>query len=84
MKKYMMATKAMHMTGDISRDVEDLCVVFSETETHYIGNWVTGFGFVYVEFPKETTRGLTKEEVEEYNKTYVQLSDHPPMKLKVD
>ena len=83
MEKYMMATKAMHTMGDISRS-EDLCVIFSETDTHYIGNWVTGFGFIEVEFPKEITRELTTEEVEKYNKTYMQISNQPPIKLKVD
>ena len=83
MNKFMMATKAMHKLGDISRS-EDLCVISSETDTHYIGNWVTGFGFACVEFPKETTRELTAEEVEKYNKTYVQLASNPPIKLKVD
>ena len=84
MKKYMMATKAIHQMGDISRDEEDLCVVFAEDKENYIGNWVTGFGFIEVKFPKETTRELTNEEVKEYNKTYVQISNQPPIKLKVD
>lgn len=84
MKKYMMATKAMHKMGDISSDFEDLCVVFSETDTHYIGNWVTGFGFINVEFPKETTRELTQKEVEKYNKQYVQINSQPSVRLKVD
>ena len=84
MKKYMMATKAMHMTGDISSDKEDLCVIFEEIDTHYVGNWITGFGFIEVEFPKETTRELTVTEVEKYNKTYVQIANQPPIKLKVD
>ena len=84
MGKYMMATKAMHKMGDISSDEEDLCIVFSETDTDYIGNWVTGFGFVNVKFPKETTRELTTAEVEKYNKTYVQISNQPPVKLNVD
>ena len=65
--KYMMATKAIHMLGDISSNVPDLCIVDEETETDFIGNWVTGLGFINVKFPKETTRELTKEEIERYN-----------------
>lgn len=65
--KYMMATVAEHITGDISRDTEDICIVSKQTKTNYIGNWVTGFGFANVEFPKKTTRKLTKDEIEKYH-----------------
>lgn len=82
--RYMMATKAYHLLGDISRNKDDLCYISWETEDYYIGNWVTGFGFIEVLYPKETTRLLTKEEVEKYNKTYIQLADYPAYQLKVD
>lgn len=65
--KYLMATKAFHKIGDISSEEPDICVVTKETETEYIGNWVTGLGFVDVHFPKETTRELTEAEVKHYN-----------------
>src|SRR5262245_33776144 len=42
--KYMMATKAIHQLGDISRDKPDICQIFGEDADNYIGNWVTGFG----------------------------------------
>jgi hypothetical protein len=77
MNKYMMATKAVHLLGDISRDTEDLCFVRYETETHYVGNWVTGFGFISVMFPKDTTRELTPDELKFYNQRYVQTNDQP-------
>ncbi len=80
----MIATTAIHKLGDISREDGDLCRVTKETETDYLGMWVTGFGFFDVKFPKETTRDLTPEEVEKYNKKYVQLSSCMPQKLKVD
>lgn len=83
MKKYMMATKAIHKLGDISSDEPDLCLIHSEDNENWIGNWVTGFGFINVKFPKISTRELTCEEIEKYNKQYVQLSDHPPIKLNV-
>ena len=66
--KYMMATVAHHLLGEISSDTPDICRVSEETETHYIGSWVTGLGFIYVHFPKETTRDLTQEEIEHYSK----------------
>ena len=57
-----MATKAVHKLGDISRNKPDLCIVHDEDEKNYIGNWVTGFGFINVKFPKNTTRELSEEE----------------------
>ena len=80
----MMATKAMHKLGDISSDVEDLCVIHSETEKDYVGNWVTGLGFIDVKFSKETTRKLTDEEIKKYNSMYYQLADNPPQKMNVN
>jgi len=82
--KYMIATKAIHKLGDISSDEPDLCYVYEEHEDYYIGSWVTGFGFIRVKFPKETTRELTKEEVEYYNKQRIQIGSGPILSLKVD
>lgn len=70
----MMATKAFHQLGDISRDEPDLVVVFSEDDTHYIGRWVEGFGFQNVRFPKTTTRELTVEERARYDGSYLDLA----------
>lgn len=81
--KYMMATKAIHKLGDISSDEPDLCEIFEEDEENYIGSWVTGFGFVNVKFPKSTTRDLTDEEIDIYNKLYYQLSSQPTYKLGI-
>lgn len=60
--QYLVATKAYHLTGDISRETPDLCVVFAEDEEFYYGNWVTGLGFIGVAFPKETTREPSDKE----------------------
>ncbi len=79
--KYMMATKAIHQLGDISSDIPDLCYVHEKHDDYYIGSWVTGLGFINVKFPKETTRDLNKEEVEEYSKKYIQISNQPPVSL---
>lgn len=86
--KYMIATKAIHKLGDISREfehlsTENLCQVCKENDEEYIGSWITGFGFFDVAFSKETTRELTEEEIEYFNKQYIQLSNFPPQKLNV-
>lgn len=75
MNRYMMATKAIHCLGDISRVTEDICVISDEDESNYIGNWVTGFGLVEVKFPKETTRELTAAEVEHYHGMPISLGN---------
>lgn len=82
--KYMMATKAYHQLGDISRDEEDLCVVKDEDEDYYIGNWVEGFGFIDVKFPKETTRELTQEEVEKYHNMELTINSNYIGKLNIN
>lgn len=82
--RYLMGTTAYHKMGDVSRDKGDLFITSNETDTHWIGNWVTGFGFINVCFPKSTSRELTEEEITEYNKTYIQIASQPPYKLKVD
>jgi hypothetical protein len=65
--KYKMATTALHLTGDISREDVDICIVYEEDDDNFYGNWICGFGFVGVAFPKATTRDLTPEEVEKYH-----------------
>lgn len=84
MGKYMMATKAVHQLGDISSDEPDLCFIKEQTDEDYIGQWVTGFGFINVHFPKASTRELTSEEVERFNNTNIQIGSCPSVKLKVD
>lgn len=71
----MMATTAIHMLGDISRETPDLCIVAEEDDDNYYGNWVTGFGYIDVKFPKSTTKELTPEEVEEYHGKPLTLND---------
>lgn len=81
--KYMMGTKAYHLLGDISSDKFDLFIAKEETDKFWIGNWVTGFGFIDVLFPKETSRGLNQEEIDYYNNSWVRLNSQPPIKLNV-
>lgn len=75
--KYMMATTAFSSgtpVFDISRDEPDLCIIFDEDADNYIGNWVEGFGFVDVRFPKTTTKALTAEDVNEYHGMHLSLA----------
>lgn len=65
--RYMMATTAIHKAGDISRDTPDLCIIREEDEDNYYGEWILGFGFIGVRFPKSTTRKLTDGEILEWN-----------------
>jgi hypothetical protein len=44
--RWMMATTAHHVTGDISRDEPDLACIYGEADDHFIGKWATGLGFV--------------------------------------
>lgn len=81
--KYLMGTKAFHQLGDISSDGYDLFLANAETENYWVGMWVTGFGFFNVLFPKETSRELTNDEIEKYNKTYVRINSQPSLKLNV-
>ena len=71
-----MATKAIHKLGDISRKPADLCVVKSYNDEFYIGQWVTGLGYVKVKFPKKTTRTLTDKEIKKFNKMSITLNGY--------
>jgi len=81
--KFLMGTKAFHQLGELSRDEYDLFRINGETDNYWIGAWVTGYGFFNVCFPKTTSRELTKEEIEKYNKTFIQIGSQPPIKLHV-
>jgi hypothetical protein len=82
--RYMIATRAIHKLGDISRDEPDLCFIRDEDDDAYIGAWVTGLGYTQVRFPKDTTRDLTSEEVADYGSRYVQLNNYEPTPLGVN
>lgn len=81
--KYFMGTKAFHQLGDISRDNFDLFLAIGETEKYWVGNWITGFGLINVLFPKETSRNLTPQEIEEYNKLYTYIGSQYAVKIKI-
>jgi len=81
--RYMIATTAIHTMGDISRPKGDLCVVCEEDDEAYIGNWISGFGFINVRFPKDTTRELNPEEVEKYHGMGFQIGSNPPFQIDI-
>ena len=83
MTKYMMATKAYHKLGDLSRKDVDLCIIESEDEENYIGRWVSGFGFFRVKFPKETTRELTEDEISSIDGSVYTISGQTIGRIKL-
>lgn len=65
----MWGTTAIHKLGDISRKRPDYCVVgLNPVGGYYIGNWITGFGFIEVKFPVETTKPLSRKEMSAFKK----------------
>lgn len=81
--KYMMATTATHKLGDLSRSPADICQVSSEDAANYYGSWVTGFGFVGVQFPKQTTRELTAEELDRFHGMELAMNGEPMCALNL-
>ena len=66
--KVMIGTIGYHQLGQLGGDdVEDWFYAVSETQDYWIGNWITGFGFFNILFPKDTSRGLTQKELEYFN-----------------
>jgi hypothetical protein len=72
--RYMIGTTAIHQLGDISREDGDLCMIHSYTDTDYIGNWVTGFGFIDVKFPRKDTRELNEEDIKKWDGKVIGIS----------
>jgi len=50
----------------------------------YIGNWVTGFGYINVRFPRATTRDLTPAERARYDGAELELSGRPYGSIQLD
>lgn len=65
-RKHMMATVAIHALGDISRTKPDIALIQDEDNDCWVGEWVSGLGFINVLFPKATTHELTEEQREYY------------------
>lgn len=75
---------AQHKLGDIGRTNDDFIRVNDETETHYIGNFEEGFGFINVKFQKEDCRTLTEEEKTKLNGSWYSINENPLYKIYVD
>lgn len=67
---YMMATKAFHDLGDISESVATLCIVHSEDNENFIGDWPGITALFGIKFPKNTTRKLTEDEEKSLSGSY--------------
>jgi hypothetical protein len=63
---FILATKANHQLGDISRRNGDIAIVSQKDDQHYCGQWANGFGFFNVKFPIETSKVISKEEAEKF------------------
>lgn len=83
-RPYRMATKATHLTGDLSSEEPDICYIYGETKTYYVGMWLLGYGFGDVKFPKETTRKLTRKEADYWNTRGVQIGHQPINAIHID
>ena len=65
---------AIHKLGNIKRKMDDLIIIRDETETHFIGNFITGYGFIDVEYKKVDVRELTQEEKQKTLKMQVGIN----------
>lgn len=81
-RRYLIGSIAHHVLGPINRQ-DDIFVAHRETDHYWIGNWITGFGFINVLFPKETSRELTEEEKKKYQKFTFQIGKQRPYKLEL-
>lgn len=68
---HLMAKEGYHKMLNYINDTYAFIVVHSEYKDFYIGNWLEGFGFVDIQFPKNKTRSLTKEEQEKINNSRI-------------
>ena len=87
MNKIMMLkanSPAIHKLGDIGRNIDDKIRIHSEDDTHYIGNFEEGFGFINVKFNKLNCRPLTKEERENLNGSWYGINGNPLYRIYVD
>ena len=75
---------AIHKLGDIGRKEDDLVRIYKETDTHYIGNFEEGYGFIDVKFRKEDCRPLTEDEIKELNGSWYSINGNPLYRIYVD
>jgi len=75
---------AIHKLGDIGREVDDCIRVHDETDTHYIGNFEEGYGFIDVKFKKEDCRPLTESERKDLNGKWYSINGNPLYRIYID
>ena len=75
---------AIHKLGDISRKYDDKIRIHSEDDTHYIGNFEEGYGFINVKFNKSDCRLLNLEEREKLNGSWYGINGNPLYRIYVD
>ena len=87
MNKIMMIkanSPAIHKLGDIGRNIDDKIRIHSEDDTHYIGSFEEGYGFINVKFNKLDCRLLTQEEREKLNGNWYTINGNPLYRIYVD
>lgn len=75
---------AIHQLGNIGRKEDDYIRIHEETDTHYIGNFEEGFGFINVQFRKEDCRSLTEQERKKLNGNWYSINGTPLYRIYVD
>jgi hypothetical protein len=77
---------AIHKLGNIGRSNDNYIVIHSEIDSHFIGNFVTGFGFIDVKFKKEDVRQCTNDEKEKALSKRIELGGitYPMVNKKED
>jgi len=87
MNKIMMLkanSPAIHKLGDIGRKCDDKIRIHSEDDTHYIGSFEEGYGFIDVKFNKSDCRPLTQAEREKLNGCWYGINGNPLYRIYVD
>ena len=87
MNKMMMLkanSPAIHKLGDIGRNIDDKIRIHSEDDTHYIGSFEEGFGFINVKFNKADCRPLTQMERENINGNWYTINSNPLYRIYID
>jgi len=87
MNKIMMLkanSPAIHKLGNIGRNIDDKIRIHSEDDTHYIGSFEEGYGFINVKFNKSDCRQLTLEERENLNGSWYGINGNPLYRIYVD
>ncbi len=78
----LMANEGYHKIINYPPQGYELIEVAYESGDFYIGNWIEGFGFIHIQFPKSATRPLTEQEIAKYSKRTFYINDTPLFTLR--